>query len=98
MGSQFLNYKKQQKHKLQICQSTTSKSASSTTSTRSHVTPTNQLLTSELPSKLNPESKLVSRNSSSDENALCQWIWNPSLAGPVLKIWKKVAPPTGLIK
>merc|ERR1712035_32322 len=99
MGSQFLNYKTQQKYiVLQICQSTTSKSPSLTTSTRSHAIPTNQSLTSKLPSKPNPESKLVSKNSSSDENALCQKVWNHSKDGLVLKIWPKAPPPTGSTK
>merc|ERR1712151_48218 len=98
MGSQFLNYKKQNKHTVQTCQYTTSKSASSTTSTSSHATPTNQSLNSELPSPKLPESSQVYKNSSSAENALCQWTWNPSKDGLVPKILPKVVPPTGLTK
>merc|ERR1711920_137635 len=96
MGVSFKLQKKQ--NTVQICQYSTSKSASSTTSTSSHAIPTNQSLNSELPSLKLPESELMYKNSSSAENALCQWTWNPSKDGLVLKIWPKAVPPTGLIK
>merc|ERR1711941_226116 len=89
MGSQFLNYKTTQKHTVQICQYSTSKSPSSTTSTSSHAIPTNQSLNSEPPSLKLPESNQVYKNSSSAENALCQWIWNHSKDGLVLKICQR---------
>merc|ERR1712110_589517 len=83
---------------IQTCQYSTSKSPSSTTSTSSHVTPTHQSLPSELPSKKPPESKLVSKNLSSDENALCQWTSNLSKDGLVLKRWLKALPLAGNTK
>merc|ERR1712066_551431 len=86
------------KNTVQICQSTTSKSASLTTSTSSHAIPTNQSLNFEMPSLKLPESNQAYKNLNSAENALCQWIWNPSKDGLVLKILPKVVPPTGLTK
>merc|ERR1712187_417270 len=97
MGSVF-KLQNTAKHTVQICQSTTSKSPSLTTSTSSHAIPTNQSLTSELPSLKLPESNQVYKNSSSAENALCQWIWNPSKDGLALKPWPKALPPTGSTK